>query len=108
MFLQAVHCETVCLLSNWKPDTKVWIDVDLEDYCRIKDARKDQNWKQNKSNGLLMRKSICSLFSFTGGAAYGPVRMIWKGNRLATTITENGGIHNDKKEKHQGIRTEWL
>ncbi len=37
------HVETVCLLSNRKPDTKVRIDVDLEDYYRIKDAKKNQN-----------------------------------------------------------------
>lgn len=53
-----------------------------------------------------MRKSIGSLFSFTGGGAYGSAQMIRKGNRLATTIAENGGIYNDKKEKHQGIRAE--
>lgn len=35
--------ETVCLLSNRKPDTKVRNDVDLEDYYRIKDAKKNQN-----------------------------------------------------------------
>ena len=37
------HIETVCLLSNRKPDTKVRIDVDLEDYYRIKDSKKNQN-----------------------------------------------------------------
>jgi len=37
------HVECVCLLSNRKPDTKVRIDVDLEDYYRIKDAKKNQN-----------------------------------------------------------------
>lgn len=37
------HVETVCLLSNRKLDTKVRIDVDLEDYYRIKDAKKNQN-----------------------------------------------------------------
>ena len=37
------HVETVCLLSNRKPDTKVRIDVDLEDYYRIKDSKKNQN-----------------------------------------------------------------
>lgn len=37
------HVETVRLLSNRKPDTKVRIDVDLEDYYRIKDAKKNQN-----------------------------------------------------------------
>ena len=37
------HVETVCLLSNRKPDTKVRVDVDLEDYYRIKDAEKNQN-----------------------------------------------------------------
>ena len=35
------HVETVCLLSNRKSDTKVRIDVDLEDYYRIKDAKKN-------------------------------------------------------------------
>jgi len=43
LFGQTVHVETVCLLSNRKPDTKVRIDVDLEDYYRIKDAKKNQN-----------------------------------------------------------------
>ena len=43
MFPGTVHVETVCLLSNRKPDTKVRIDVDLEDYYRIKDAKKNQN-----------------------------------------------------------------
>ena len=35
--------ETVCLLSNRKSDTEVRIDVNLEDYYRIKDAKKNQN-----------------------------------------------------------------
>ena len=43
MFGFARHVGTVCLLSNRKPDTKVRIDVDLEDYYRIKDAKKNQN-----------------------------------------------------------------
>ena len=42
-FGMTVHVETVCLLSNRKPDTKVRIDVDLEDYYRIKDSKKNQN-----------------------------------------------------------------
>ena len=42
-FCETVHVEAVCLLSNRKPDTKVRIDVDLEDYYRIKDAEKNQN-----------------------------------------------------------------
>ena len=36
----ATHVETVCLLSNRKPDARVKIDVDLEDYYRIKDEQK--------------------------------------------------------------------
>ena len=32
MFPHTTHVETVCLLSNRKPDTKVKIDVDLKDY----------------------------------------------------------------------------
>lgn len=43
-FPWTANVETVCLLSNRKPDTKVRIDVDLEDYCRIKDVKKNQNW----------------------------------------------------------------
>lgn len=43
MFPGTRHVETVCLLSNRKPDTKVRIDVDLEDYYRIKDSKKNQN-----------------------------------------------------------------
>lgn len=35
LFPGTSHVETVCLLSNRKPDTKVRIDVDLEDYYRI-------------------------------------------------------------------------
>ena len=42
-FPNTVHVETVCLLSNRKPDTKVRIDVNLEDYYRIKDSKKNQN-----------------------------------------------------------------
>ena len=37
------HCETVCLLGKRKPDTKVRIDVDLEDYYCIKDSKKNQD-----------------------------------------------------------------
>ncbi|MCR4640988.1 MAG: 23S rRNA (uracil(1939)-C(5))-methyltransferase RlmD [Lachnospiraceae bacterium] len=40
MFPQTSHVETVCLLSNRKPDARVKIDVDLEDYYRIKDEQK--------------------------------------------------------------------
>ena len=40
MFPFAEHVETVCLLSNRKPDARVKIDVDLEDYYRIKDEQK--------------------------------------------------------------------
>lgn len=39
-FGMSVHVETVCLLSNRKPDARVKIDVDLEDYYRIKDEQK--------------------------------------------------------------------
>lgn len=41
--ISSCHVETVCLLSNRKPDTKVRVDVDLEDYYRIKDEKKNQN-----------------------------------------------------------------
>ena len=40
MFPFTSHVETVCLLSNRKPDARVKIDVDLEDYYRIKDEQK--------------------------------------------------------------------
>ena len=38
--INSTHVETVCLLSNRKPDARVKIDVDLEDYYRIKDEQK--------------------------------------------------------------------
>ena len=31
--------ETVCLLSNRKPDTTVKLSVDMDDYYRIKDGK---------------------------------------------------------------------
>ena len=40
MFPYTGNIETVCLLSNRKPDARVKIDVDLEDYYRIKDEQK--------------------------------------------------------------------
>ena len=40
MFPRTANMETVCLLSNRKPDARVKIDVDLEDYYRIKDEQK--------------------------------------------------------------------
>ncbi len=43
MFARTGNVETVCLLSNRKPDTKVRIDVDLEDYYHIKDSKENQN-----------------------------------------------------------------
>jgi len=43
MFPFSEHVETVCLLSNRKADAKIRIDVDLEDYYAIKDAKKSQN-----------------------------------------------------------------
>lgn len=42
MFPRTKNVETVCLLSNRKPDTKVRIDVDLEDYYRIKDKKQSK------------------------------------------------------------------
>lgn len=43
MFPFTVEMECVCLLSSRKADTKVRVDVDLEDYYRIKDSKKNQN-----------------------------------------------------------------
>ena len=39
MLLYTVHVETVCLLSNRKPDTTVKLSVDMDDYYRIKDGK---------------------------------------------------------------------
>ena len=39
-FCQTVHCETVCLLSNRKPDTTVKFSVNMEDYYRIKEDKR--------------------------------------------------------------------
>ena len=33
------HVETICLLSNRKPDTTVKLSVDMDDYYRIKDGK---------------------------------------------------------------------
>ena len=35
------HVETVCLLSNRKPDSYVHLNLKMEDYYRIKDAQKE-------------------------------------------------------------------
>ena len=40
MFCSTVHVETVCLLSNRKPDTTAKIGIDMEDYRRIRDEEK--------------------------------------------------------------------
>lgn len=45
MFPQTVHVETVCLLSNRKPDSYVHLNLKMEDYYRIKDAQKEQDKK---------------------------------------------------------------
>ena len=39
MFPQSTHVETVCLLSNRKPDTTVKLSVDIDYYYRIKDGK---------------------------------------------------------------------
>ena len=44
-FPQSVHVETVCLLSNRKPDSYVHLNLKMEDYYRIKDAEKEQGKK---------------------------------------------------------------
>ena len=49
-FCHTVHVETVCLLervSNRKADAKVHIDVDMEDYYRIKESKK-RSAEENK------------------------------------------------------------
>ena len=45
MFPHTVHVETVCLLSNRKPDSYVHLNLKMEDYYRIKDAEKEQGKK---------------------------------------------------------------
>ncbi|MBQ3398732.1 MAG: 23S rRNA (uracil(1939)-C(5))-methyltransferase RlmD [Synergistaceae bacterium] len=45
MFPQTAHVETVCLLSNRKPDSYVHLNLKMEDYYRIKDAHKEQEKK---------------------------------------------------------------
>ena len=44
-FPHTVHVETVCLLSNRKPDSYVHLNLKMEDYYRIKDAQKEQDKK---------------------------------------------------------------
>ena len=45
MFGETGHVETVCLLSNRKPDSYVHLNLKMEDYYRIKDAQKEQDKK---------------------------------------------------------------
>ena len=45
MFPDTVHVETVCLLSNRKPNSYVHLNLKMEDYYRIKDAEKEQGKK---------------------------------------------------------------
>ncbi len=45
MFGHSGHVETVCLLSNRKPDSYVHLNLKMEDYYRIKDAQKEQGKK---------------------------------------------------------------
>lgn len=45
LFCSTVHVETVCLLSNRKPDSYVHLNLKMEDYYRIKDAQKEQDKK---------------------------------------------------------------
>ena len=40
--LVTTHVETVCLLSNRKPDTTVKLSVDMDDYYRIKDGKDEE------------------------------------------------------------------
>ena len=46
MFPATEHVETVCLLSNRKPDSYVHLNLKMEDYYRIKDAQKEQDKKE--------------------------------------------------------------
>ena len=45
LFPWTSHVETVCLLSNRKPDSYVHLNLKMEDYYRIKDAQKEQDKK---------------------------------------------------------------
>ena len=45
MFPFSGNVETVCLLSNRKPDSYVHLNLKMEDYYRIKDAEKEQGKK---------------------------------------------------------------
>lgn len=45
LFPGTYHVETVCLLSNRKPDSYVHLNLKMEDYYRIKDAQKEQGKK---------------------------------------------------------------
>ena len=42
---ETTHVETVCLLSNRKPDSYVHLNLKMEDYYRIKDSQKEQDKK---------------------------------------------------------------
>ena len=40
--LVTTHVETVCLLGKRKPDAKVKLSVDMDDYYRIKDGKDEE------------------------------------------------------------------
>lgn len=44
------HVETICLLSNRKPDSYVHLNLKMENYYRIKDAEKEQKKSRKKNN----------------------------------------------------------
>ncbi len=54
MFPGIDHVETVCLLSNRKPDSYVHLNLKMEDYYRIKDAQKEQERREMLSQPFMM------------------------------------------------------
>ena len=60
MFPQTTHIETVCLLSNRKPDSYVHLNLKMEDYYRIKDAEKEQGKKYSESERSVKKRGRIS------------------------------------------------
>ena len=62
-FSHGVHVEVVTLLqlSNRKPDTKVRIDIDLNDYYAIKGKTKTEKKRIKKSNQRHVRKERAAI-----------------------------------------------
>ena len=48
------HCEVVCLLGKWKPDTTVKLSEDMNDYYRIINGKDEELWFRYSDSFMLI------------------------------------------------------